>query len=134
MDVKLSNGFLTAVLNSHGAVLKSLKDSDGNEYVWDGDLSRWNRSIPFLVPMVGSLPDSAVRIQGEAYHMKQQGFCREMEWTVAYQTPFSAIFTLALEYALVARTLKMELLINNTSCFATEIGFPRRPAPKNVNR
>ena len=142
MEITLHNGQMTAVINSYGAELKSLRDADGNEYIWDGsDPSYWNRSAPFLFPTVGNLPDGRVIIKGQEYQMKQHGFCRDMEWEGRQLTPFSALFTLseneeslqkypykftlALKYTLEGRSLKMEFEINNTGdeemlyCFGT---------------
>lgn len=145
MEIKLNNGVMTAVINSYGAELKSLRDQDGNEYIWDGsDPSYWNRSAPFLFPTVGNLRNNTVLIKDKAYEIKQHGFCRDMEWTVAVQTPFSVIFTLtdneetlkrypyhfalALKYTLVGRTVKMEFEINNTGCEEMLYCFGTHPA------
>ena len=132
MDITLSNGQMTAVINSYGAELKSLRDQDGNEYIWDGsDASYWNRSAPFLFPTVGNLRNGKVLIKGEWYEMKQHGFCRDMEWTVADQTPFSVLFTLTdtpesrarypyafhlgLRYTLTGRTIRMDFTVDNVA-------------------
>ncbi|MBR6789338.1 MAG: aldose 1-epimerase family protein [Oscillospiraceae bacterium] len=142
MQITLNNGIMTAVINTYGAELKSLKDSDGFEYIWDGsDASYWNRSAPFLFPNVGKVPGGKTIIKGQEYELPQHGFCRDMEWEAVQVTPFSAFFTLrsneetlkkfpfaftvVLKYILEGRNLKMEFEVNNTGdeemmyCFGT---------------
>jgi len=36
MDITISNGILTAIINPKGAELNSLKDGN-SEYMWEGD-------------------------------------------------------------------------------------------------
>lgn len=142
MEIKLTNGLMTAAVNSFGAELKSLRDSEGREYLWDGsNPDYWNRSAPFLFPIVGALRGGKVLVGGKECQMPQHGFCRNMEWTLAVQSPFSATFTLAdtpetfsmypfhfqlaLKYTLVGRTIRMEFEVSNTGteemlfCFGT---------------
>ena len=38
---------MTAVIDSFAAEMKSLRDENGNEYIWDGS-EYWKRSAPFL--------------------------------------------------------------------------------------
>ena len=33
---QIKNDQLTVEISAHGAELKSIKDADGNEYLWDG--------------------------------------------------------------------------------------------------
>ena len=40
---QIKNDQLTLEISSLGAELQSIKDANGNEYLWDGDEKYWNR-------------------------------------------------------------------------------------------
>lgn len=145
MEIKLTNGIMTAVINSFGAELKSFRGPNGREYLWDGsNPDYWNRSAPFLFPIVGALRGGKVIIGGREYQMPQHGFCRNMEWTPAITSPFSATFTLtdtpetlamypyhfqlALKYTLVGQTVRMEFEVSNVSAEEMLFCFGTHPA------
>ena len=48
----IKNDQLTLEISSLGAELQSIKDANGNEYLWDGDEQYWNRHSPILFPIV----------------------------------------------------------------------------------
>ena len=52
---QIKNDQLTLEISSLGAELQSIKDANGNEYLWDGDEKYWNRHSPILFPPVCGL-------------------------------------------------------------------------------
>ncbi len=143
MEIKLTNGAMSATINSFAAEMKSLRDENGNEYIWDGS-DYWKRSAPFLFPLVGGLRNDTVIIKGQEYHMRQHGFARDKEWTVESTGENTATltlsedadtlskypypFTLRLKYTLVERTMKMEFTVVNTGSETMPYCFGTHPA------
>lgn len=143
MEIKLTNGTMSASINTFAAEMKSLRDENGNEYIWDGS-DYWKRSAPFLFPLVGGLRNDTVIIKGQEYHMKQHGFARDKEWTVEKAEGNTATltlsqdedtlskypypFTLSLTYTLVDHTMKMAFTVRNTGDEVMPFCFGTHPA------
>ena len=82
MEYTLKHGSLTAIAESHGGELVSLKDGTGTEYIWQGDPAYWSGRNPNLFPIVGALKNGTVSIDGIPYHMDRHGFARNSEFSV----------------------------------------------------
>ena len=78
-EIKLTNNGISAVINYHGAELRSLT-KDGKEYMWQADPTYWNRTSPVLFPFVGQVAGGVYRVCGNEYKMGQHGFSRDMEF------------------------------------------------------
>lgn len=75
----LQNDSLKLVVNLRGAELASVRDrQDDTEYIWQADPSFWGRHAPVLFPIVGRLKDDHFQHQGQAYHLTQHGFARDL--------------------------------------------------------
>jgi galactose mutarotase-like enzyme len=61
---QIKNDQLTLEISSLGAELQSIKDANGNEYLWDGDEKYWNRHSPILFPIVCGLWKDTYRTEG----------------------------------------------------------------------
>lgn len=85
MQIALKRGGLTALVDTMGGELVSLRDAEGTEYIWGGDPAYWSGRNPILFPIVGALRDGTVRIGGQSYQMDRHGFARRMEFAVAEQ-------------------------------------------------
>ncbi|WP_268913054.1 aldose 1-epimerase family protein [Lentilactobacillus sp. SPB1-3] len=83
--IRLTNDYLTVLINPFGAELTSVKSSD-TEYIWTADKQYWGRHAPILFPIVGRLKDNQYQYQGETYQMTQHGFARDNEFQVDSQT------------------------------------------------
>lgn len=81
----ISNEYLKVEINTHGAEINSVKNSDGVEYIWYGDKKYWARRAPILFPIVGRLKDNKYTYGGRTYEMGQHGFARDMEFIVIDQ-------------------------------------------------
>ena len=78
----LKSGRATAKVISRGAELASFIPSDGRERIWTGDPAVWSGHSPILFPVVGSLTDDKVLIDGKPYSMPKHGLIRKREFTL----------------------------------------------------
>lgn len=83
MDYIIKNELLELTVNSVGAEKKALKSAKVN-YLRDVD-KYWDRTAPFLFPIVGALCDGYTIIDNKEYHLKQHGFLRDQEFEVLQQ-------------------------------------------------
>lgn len=81
MQFTLSNSSLSATVRTHGGELVSLRDSGGTEYIWGGDPAFWSGQNPILFPIVGTLKDGRVDIDGQSCEMSRHGFARNLDFT-----------------------------------------------------
>lgn len=93
MQITLQNGLCTAVADTRGGELVSFRDA-GAEYIWGGDPAYWSGRNPILFPIVGSLKNGRVLINGQEYEMARHGFARCSEFTLAQQGGSFAVLEL----------------------------------------
>lgn len=74
MNYTISNSYLTVEISSKGGELRSLRDADGKEYLWQGDEETWNDRGPNLFPYIGRMTSKSYQFQGKKYHMDIHGF------------------------------------------------------------
>ena len=94
MEYILKHGTLTAVAESRGGELVSLKDAAGREYIWQGDPAYWSGRNPNLFPIVGGLKNGTISINGLPYRMNRHGFARNSEFSVIEQGEDYIVFQL----------------------------------------
>ena len=85
MRIELRRGGHTAAVDTLGGELVSFRDEQGVEYIWQGDPAFWPGQNPVLFPIVGSLKDGRVDINGTAYEMGRHGFARRSEFSLVEQ-------------------------------------------------
>lgn len=78
----LEYGNASATVNTLGGELSSYIPENGKETIWCGDPSVWAAHTPVLFPIVGSLVDGKINIQGEEYSIPKHGPARKMEFTL----------------------------------------------------
>lgn len=129
MNVIISNGTLTASINSQGAELNSLKDASGREYIWEGNPEFWGKHSPVLFPIVGTLKNNRYLLNGKEYHMTRHGFARDNEFMVKARGEKSVTFSLVanektreaypfdfdleIKYAISSNSLKIDYTVTN---------------------
>lgn len=145
MLITIQDSNLSAIIDSVGAQLISLKDNEGIEYIWQRDPKFWSRSSPLLFPIVGNCRKDRTVIEGITYHIPKHGFCREMDFLVTDQTNLSATFeirdnemtkqvypysfVLSLSYRIDNGSLVMEYQVTNSDsriisyCLGAHPGF-----------
>ncbi len=94
MEYILKYGSLTAVAESFGGELVSLKDQNGKEYIWQGDPNYWSGRNPHLFPIIGALANNTICFDGVPYSMSRHGFARRSEFSVVEYGPDFIVFQL----------------------------------------
>lgn len=74
----IQNEELSVVICDKGAMLWSVKDKDGVEYLWQGDKQYWNDKAPNLFPYIARLTNGKYTFQGKTYEMDIHGFAKDM--------------------------------------------------------
>lgn len=127
--IELENGMLHVQLSPYGAELRSLRGSDGTEYLWRGDPALWSRSALVLFPCVGRLKGGCYTHRGASYRLPIHGFAPTSMFSVEEWTPTSAVlaledsdktraqypfrFLLRVQYALAGQTLHARFAVEN---------------------
>ena len=92
MIYTISDGKLSAEINSLGAELSSLK-LDGVEYMWVGDM--WPSHAPLLFPICGRLVGGKYEYDGKEYNLCIHGFAKLSEFSVEQATATRLVLSLA---------------------------------------
>jgi len=135
----LDNGILRVSIDSLGAELQSLVDSEGHELLWQGGAA-WGRRAPVLFPIVGQMPGGELVHDGVAYPIGQHGFARDLEFAVSEASSTGVVFTLEdsaetrghfpfsfrlqIRYSLAESTLSVETIVTNrgSEAFSASVG------------
>jgi galactose mutarotase-like enzyme len=143
MIVTISNGILTATINTLGAELISLVKNNKN-YIWQVDEMYWNKTSPILFPLVGRLKNDSYTFNGKTYQLPRHGFARNMEFTFDKKSdsqvifelneteetrliyPFS--FKLLMAYTLMENELVIEYFVRNQSDEVLPFSIGAHPA------
>ena len=94
MRYEISNEFLTVQADTNGAVLWSVTDKDGFEYIWQGDERYWNERGANLFPYIARLWEKTYIFQGKSYHMDIHGFAKDSVFTCEKVSENELVFTL----------------------------------------
>lgn len=86
---------LIATFLEKGAELISLKDSDGKEFIWEGNPEYWGKHSPILFPIVGTLKNNTYRYNNKNYSLSRHGFARDQQFSVVSQTENEIVFSLS---------------------------------------
>ncbi len=74
----IQNEYLTVQIDEKGAELYSIKDKNGQEYLWQGDSKYWSDRAPNLFPYIARLTDKKYTLYGKTYEMDIHGFAKDM--------------------------------------------------------
>ena len=86
--ISISNGSLTASIDTMGAQLMSLRKGE-SEYLWQGDSNWWPRRAPILFPIVGVLKDGEAESAEGTISLARHGLARLNQFEVVEQSPSS---------------------------------------------
>ncbi len=92
MNIVLQNKELTAIINTKGAELVSLKKNT-KEYIWQGDPKFWDKHSPILFPIVGTLKNGKYSYANKQYELSRHGFARDNDFHVDETSQDKAIFS-----------------------------------------
>ncbi|MCF0174293.1 MAG: aldose 1-epimerase family protein, partial [Bacteroidales bacterium] len=91
----IENGRIRLTVSDSGAeIISALDKKTRRELVWCGDPAWWKRHTPVLFPIVGSIWENTMRVDGKEYHMSQHGFARDMDFTCIEETENSLAYEL----------------------------------------
>jgi len=90
----IQNDKLKVAVSPCAAELKSIKDNDGNEYLWQGDPAYWEKQAINLFPYIGRFTDGCYTFNGKRYEMDRHGFLPKTEMSVESSSASSVCFFL----------------------------------------
>ncbi len=135
MQYTIKSDSFSATIDSFGAELCSMKDSQDCEYIWTAE-DVWIRHAPLLFPFVCNTKSKKYTVNGKEYALSNHGFARDTEFecinssadsvtfaiesneTTKTKYPFD--FRLEVTYTLNSSTL-------NISCNVTNRGTDEMP-------
>lgn len=96
MNQKIKSSAASAEIKSFGAELTSLTDSEGTQYLWQGDAAYWGSQSPVLFPIVGSLRNNTAVVGGnKTCQMGRHGIVKKMEFTLIDSAENSATYSVS---------------------------------------
>src|SRR3569833_4126922 len=72
----IRTGQISASIKADGAELRSLKNAEGVELLWQAG-PEWPRHAPLLFPIVGEVGGEQIRVRGKVYKMLRHGVARD---------------------------------------------------------
>ena len=94
MEKIIKSDKITVAIDTFGAHLKSVKDTNGTEFMWHGDPDVWGGTAPVLFPICGSLKGDKYTHNGKEYSMLQHGLAKRNEFSVENHTDNEITFLL----------------------------------------
>ena len=143
MTHTIQNGYLTVIVAEQGAELRSIRDTQGVEYLWQGDPKYWADRAPLLFPFIARLTNNSYKYLGKTYPMGIHGFAAASHFSVAEQGsdcivlelkdssatreqyPFA--FILRIMYTLQDKTLQVTYRVENRARKTMPFGIGGHP-------
>lgn len=94
MVAELKNEELYVAIISKGAQMQSIRDHEGNEYLWQGDPRYWKDRALNLFPYIARLTEGKYIYRDREYSMNIHGFVPESELRIEESKPERAVFSL----------------------------------------
>lgn len=142
--ISLSNNVISAQINTLGAELCSLKNTENKDFIWEGDPAYWGKHSPVLFPIVGTLKNNTYTHNNKEYILTRHGFARDMEFELVDQTANTATFSiqsnsttlasypfqfeLQIQYTLFNSTLEIAYKVINKDNSAIPFSIGAHPA------
>lgn len=92
MEYILKNEQLTVTVSDLGAELRSIRSTDGTEYLWQGDERYWSGRSPVLFPFTGRVIGGKYEWEGCEHAMELHGFSRRRVFTAVREGENSIVF------------------------------------------
>jgi len=123
--ISLSNDVISAQINTLGAELCSLKNTENKDFIWEGDPAYWGKHSPVLFPIVGTLKNNTYTHNNKEYILTRHGFARDMEFELVDLTANTATFSIqSNSTTLASYPFQFELQIQYTLFHSTlEIAY-----------
>ncbi len=139
----IQNASLTVTVSEYGAELRSVRNKQGTEYLWQGDAEYWADRSPVLFPFVGRLTDNSYKYAGKTYPMGIHGFAAAFEFSVVERSAdrltlelrdcpatleqYPCAFSLQITYALEATALLVRYRVENRDSKTMAFGIGGHP-------
>lgn len=94
MIYTIKNDKIEVSVEDLGAQMRSIKDAEGKEYLWQGDEKYWNGSAPNLFPYIARLTEGKYTLRGKSYEMPKHGFLRNSVLKLKEKTQTKMVFSL----------------------------------------
>lgn len=95
MQYLLENQKASVKFDTKGGGIVSIKDSNGLEYLWQGDATYWSGQAPVMFPICGSLRNKTATIgDGMLCNMERHGIVRKLEFDFVNKTNNSITFSI----------------------------------------
>ena len=95
MDYSLGNDKLDVTFKSKGGTLKSIKNKEGLEYLWQGDPAFWSGQAPILFPICGSIRNDTASVgNGKTMSMPRHGIIRKKEFSMEEKSKDRIVFSI----------------------------------------
>lgn len=91
---RIKNDLLEVTIAMKGAEITSIKDCEGNEYLWQGNPVYWDMQAPNLFPYIGRMIDKKYILDGKIYDMDIHGFAKDTAFTVDQISETEIIFSM----------------------------------------
>jgi galactose mutarotase-like enzyme len=93
--IKLENSHVSLAISEHGAEPQSLVNKQTRtEYIWGGNPTYWQRHAPILFPLSGPTKDSKIAVEGKEFVLPNNGFARDMDFSIGKVTDKTASLVL----------------------------------------
>ena len=139
----IQNEYLTATVSELGAELISVKDQNGEEWMWEGDPTYWDGHSPVLFPYCGRFWQGLATVNGVPCDPGMHGFFRFLtlkgeqndEKSVSFTLSSSAEtlgkypfpFEMKMIYTLDGKTLSVSAEVTNTGDRTMPYGYGVHP-------
>ena len=90
----IKNEYLTVTLKSKGAEIKSVKNADGVEFMWEANPEIWGFSAPILFPICGGLREDKFYYEGKEYSLAKHGYAKLCEFELESENGTEAVYLL----------------------------------------
>lgn len=94
MIYTIKNDKIEVSVEDLGAEMRSIKDAEGKEYLWQGDEKYWTGSAPNLFPYIARLTEGKYILKGRTYEMPKHGFLRNSVLKLKEKAQTKMVFSL----------------------------------------
>lgn len=91
---QIQNEYMTVRIEERGAQLLSIKDHDGTEYLWQGDVRYWEERSPILFPYIARMTNRQYRLFGKTYEMDIHGFAKDMTFALVEESETKVVLAI----------------------------------------
>ncbi len=99
----IRNKYLQVTVSEQGAELQSIQDSNGVEYLWQGDPKYWKSRATNLFPYVGRMFNQEYAWEGDHYQMGIHGFARHCRFQLTETSDLHMVLELTDNEELLAQ-------------------------------